>query len=137
MDKKKVESWLKGNKKLAERITENKDDLVDILGKVNDMKPDTKGPIDGFFDTIKELYQLIIDWKDKRYNDVSKTTIVAIILCFLYLVSPVDIIPDGIPVAGLVDDAMVIKITLGQIDADLKRYRSWKDADYSEHEELS
>ena len=131
MDKKKIESWMKGNNKLAEHITDNKDDLVDILGKVNDMRPANRGPIDGMFDTIKELYQLVNDWKDKRYTDVSKTTIVAVIVCFLYLVSPIDIISDAIPVVGWVDDAMVVKITLGQIDADLQRYRNWKESQCS------
>ena len=126
MDKRKIESWLKGNKKLAENITDNKDDLVDILDKVNDMKPENKGPLEGLLDTVKELYQLVIDWKDKRYTDVSKTTIVAIILCFLYVVTPIDLILDGTPV-GFLDDALVIKITVGQIGADLKRYRSWKE----------
>lgn len=127
VDKEQVENWIKGNQKIAERITDNKDELTDILGKVNDMKPDDKGPIDGLFDTIKELVQLVNDWKDKKYTDVSKTTIVTVVICFLYLVSPIDLISDVIPIVGFLDDALVIKITLGQIESDLKRYRNWKE----------
>lgn len=123
IDKKKIESWMKQNQNLAERITDNKDELTDILEKVNDMKPDDKGPIDGLCDTIKELSQLVRDWKDKQYTDVSKTTIVTVIICFLYLVSPIDLFSDFVPVIGFLDDAFVIKVTLGQIEADLKHYR--------------
>ena len=128
VDKGKVANWMKENQKVAERIADNKGELSDILEKVNDMKPDNKGPIEGVFDSIKELSQLVNDWKDKRYTDVSKTTIVTVIICFLYFVSPIDIISDVIPVVGLLDDALVVRITLGQIGADLKRYRSWKEA---------
>lgn len=128
IDKTKIESWMKQNKNLAERITDNKDDLTDILEMVNDMKPEDKGPIDGLYDTIKELSQLVMDWKDKQYTDVSKTTIVTVVICFLYLVSPIDLVSDCIPVVGFLDDAFVIKIALGQIEADLNRYRKWKGA---------
>lgn len=39
--------------------------------------------------------------------------IVAIILALIYIVSPVDIIPDIIPVIGWVDDAIVALLVLG------------------------
>lgn len=126
MDKAQVKNWMESNRGVAEKIVDNKDDLLDILGKVNDMKPEHKGPIDGLLDTIKELCQLVIDWKDKKYHDVSKTTIVTVILCFVYFVSPIDVIADAIPVVGWLDDVLVVKITLGQIEADLRRYREWK-----------
>ena len=122
----KVSKWLNGNRRLAEKITDNKDSLTDILDKVHDMKPENMGPVDGAIETIRELVQLVKDWKDKKYSGVSKTTIVTIALCFVYFVSPVDIVPDVMPVAGLLDDVLVLKITLGQIGADLNRYREWK-----------
>lgn len=128
----KVSKWLDNNRKLAEKITDNKDNLADILNKVQDMKPENMGPVDGAIETMKELVQMVKDWKDKKYSGVSKVTIVTIVLCFVYFCSPVDIVPDVVPVAGLLDDVLVLKITLGQIGADLNRYREWRDAQTEE-----
>ena len=37
------------------------------------------------------------------------------LLAFLYLISPVDLIPDAIPVLGIMDDAVLVPMVLGGI----------------------
>lgn len=39
--------------------------------------------------------------------------IIALIIAFIYLISPIDIIPDIIPVIGFIDDIVVLLIAFG------------------------
>ncbi|AKB52304.1 DUF1232 domain-containing protein [Methanosarcina barkeri str. Wiesmoor] len=50
-----------------------------------------------------------------------------LIFAFLYLISPVDIIPDVFPLIGLVDDVAVLVFSLNFIRDDLENYRAWKN----------
>lgn len=65
-----------------------------------------------------------------EYRDVPTKTVIAIIATAIYVVSPVDLIPDAIPVAGYVDDAAMVAFVLRQIGKDVESYRDWRN----EHE---
>lgn len=43
-----------------------------------------------------------------------------------YVVSPVDAVPDLIPVLGLADDAGVVAATIGALSYELVQYREWE-----------
>ena len=45
-----------------------------------------------------------------------------------YLVSPLDLVPDNIPLLGFVDDALIINLVMQLcIDKELERYRAWRE----------
>ena len=44
----------------------------------------------------------------------------------IYFISPVDLIPDWIPMAGFLDDAAILAAVFKLSEADLKFYRRWK-----------
>jgi len=52
-----------------------------------------------------------------------KTALVAV-LCLVYVLSPVDILPDVIPVVGWIDDVLVVLAALGFITHQTIRQRS-------------
>ena len=54
-------------------------------------------------------------WDHFNSGDVSGTEKVLVIAALLYLVSPVDLVPDFIPVAGLLDDAAVAGLVLDYV----------------------
>ena len=45
----------------------------------------------------------------------------------LYVLNPIDIIPDFIPFIGRIDDALVLKFCLKLIEKDLSKYKKWKN----------
>lgn len=63
----------------------------------------------------------------KEYREIPYGTIVHIVAALLYLASPVDIIPDVIPVIGHGDDAIVIALCLKGVKEDLDKYIIWRD----------
>jgi uncharacterized membrane protein YkvA (DUF1232 family) len=54
---------------------------------------------------------------------IAKETKTVLIIAFLYIISPIDLILDAIPLLGLVDDVLVVGYALRQAAAELERYR--------------
>lgn len=76
---------------------------------------------------LKLLINLFKDWYNGVYREIPWYSIAAIILGFLYLISPVDLVPDMIPVLGQIDDVVIIRWILTHIaKQDLNKYRQFK-----------
>lgn len=60
------------------------------------------------------------------YTGLSVHKLVTIVAAILYLISPLDVIPDFIPVVGYVDDAAVIAWVLKSIAEELKDFKIWE-----------
>jgi uncharacterized membrane protein YkvA (DUF1232 family) len=74
-------------------------------------------------------YEMIKDYKAKRYVDIPWRTIALIIGAVLYFVNPFDIIPDILPVIGFTDDAVAFAAVFRSVQGDLLRYCEWKGYD--------
>ena len=71
------------------------------------------------------LLSMLLDFFKGRYP-LPKKTALLIVFAFLYLISPVDIVPDVFPLIGLVDDVAVLAFAFNFIKGDLENYRDWK-----------
>ncbi len=78
------------------------------------------------FADVKLMFSLIKDFKTGAYRDVSWATIGAVLFAIAYLVAPIDLIPDFIPIIGLMDDLAIFRIAIAFIQDDLSLYRNWK-----------
>ncbi len=77
---------------------------------------------------IMTMIDMTTDYVKGNYKDIPATSMISIVAAMLYALSPIDLIPDFIPIAGFVDDAAVISMILHfGVGNDLKRYRSWKE----------
>jgi len=111
--------------KYARNVRE--DDVSGVLGKEEDILGKAHGPLEKFAETIKLLFSLVKDYASGDYKELPWTTIAAIIASLLYVFSPIDLVPDFIPVLGLMDDAAVLGICLASIANDLVKYKIWKN----------
>jgi uncharacterized membrane protein YkvA (DUF1232 family) len=48
---------------------------------------------------------------------------ITMIIALLYIISPIDLIPDGIPFLGMLDDVLVAGYALKQVADELARYK--------------
>ena len=77
---------------------------------------------------IQDLIAMLDDYYHGRYTKVPAVVIAGTAAIVAYLVSPLDLIPDKVPILGVIDDALVIKIVLELcIGKELDRYRAWRE----------
>lgn len=69
---------------------------------------------------------LVRSYVKKEYTDVPVGSVVAILGSLVYFFSPVDLIPDAIPIAGYIDDAFVIDACFKLVKSDVDEYVKWR-----------
>ena len=79
------------------------------------------------FACIPTFILLMRSYIKKEYTDIPIGSIIAIVGALIYLVSPIDLIPDAIPIAGYIDDAAVLAFALNQVKVDVDAYNEWRD----------
>ena len=101
-----------------DKVFDNEDK---IMGKMNNKA------LRDFVDDVKIFFCMLKDFFTRKYTEVPVGTIIAIVCTLLYVLSPVDIIPDFIPVAGYLDDAGILAACLKFVKVDVDKYKDSKD----------
>jgi uncharacterized membrane protein YkvA (DUF1232 family) len=104
----------------------SEDDVSGVLDKEKEILGKAHGPLAKFAGNMKLLFSVVKDYANGSYREIPWKTIAAIVGSLVYVFSPIDLIPDFIPVAGLLDDAGVLVACLKLISGDLTKYQAWK-----------
>lgn len=72
------------------------------------------------------LIAMVGDYYHGRYREVPWTTIAVVTFALLYVLNPLDLIPDVLPVVGYVDDAAVVALCLKAVRSEVRAYGEWK-----------
>jgi uncharacterized membrane protein YkvA (DUF1232 family) len=83
----------------------------------NNLGGKNTGPIRKVWDKVMLLWEMV---KDPQAPWASKAIAIG---SLIYLISPLDAIPDPIPIFGLTDDVGVILAAVTKLALDLKKYR--------------
>ncbi len=75
-----------------------------------------------------ELLGMIRAWASGKYSVVPWKSLLLAIAAVLYFVNPFDLVPDFLPLTGLVDDVVVLTFVLKSLQKDLARFRDWQQA---------
>lgn len=75
---------------------------------------------------IPVLVSLLRSYIKKEYTEVPRATLIAIVAALIYVMLPIDLIPDFIPIIGIVDDAAVVAACWMMTSNDVNRYRRWR-----------
>lgn len=73
------------------------------------------------------MVSLVRSYVKKEYTDIPIGTIIAIISALIYFLSPIDLVPDSIPVLGYFDDAAVVAACWKLVDSDVTEYIKWRE----------
>ena len=99
------------------RVAKSADDIEKKFSKQKALKQ--------WMDHGKVLLSMIRDYIGGRYREVPYWAIGAISLALLYVLNPLDVIPDIVPGLGYLDDATVIAFCLKLVENEIEKYRVW------------
>ena len=91
-------------------------DIRRIDENINGMK---KGKLVEVWDKVMELYRFI---KDPNAPWAGKAIAIG---ALIYMISPVDAVPDFTPIIGLLDDVAIITAAVSKLASDLKKYKEY------------
>lgn len=115
-----------GKKTQAEFITNNKDAFEKFLKNMETTLKKIPS-VGNLLSDIPLLVSLVKSYVKGEYKEIPYNSIVAVVATLLYVISPIDIIPDAIPVVGFADDAMAVAFCIKMIHDDLEKYKIWRD----------
>ncbi len=84
------------------------------------------GKLGDQIENFKVLWSLLKDYYNGTYRNVPWKFIAAIGFAVAYLISPIDVIPDFIPLVGFVDDAAVFGLVVKSFMSEIEEYKTWK-----------
>lgn len=106
------------------------EDLKTLLDRQQSIeaKVHGSGRLKRFGTDIKLMFSLIRDYWKGDYRQIPWKSIAVISAALLYVLNPLDLIPDALLLIGLIDDAAVVATALIWVESDLYRYAAWKEA---------
>lgn len=115
---------------MANAIYTDKDRLKKLLIAAK-KKAEGNKQLSELWQDLKLLLELIKDWMKGEYKELAKSTVLLIIGSLIYLVSPIDLIPDFL-IGGFIDDIAVLGYVIKKISDELNAYKIWKDIKYED-----
>ena len=114
---------------LESEISKVDDGDVEILMDNNEAitkKLSSSNSLSKYLEIGKIMMAMVRDIRRGSYHNVPWFTIATIVMALLYVLNPLDIVPDFIPGIGYLDDVAMLSIGIGWIESDLHRYLDWK-----------
>ena len=103
--------------------------IVVVLNEVADKLADKHSKENKFtqlFHTGHTLVRLVRSYVSGEYRQIHTTTIASGVGVLLYVLSPIDLVPDFIPVLGFLDDLSLISWFIGKFHVEITRFQEWE-----------
>lgn len=128
LTKEKVKEQIDKFSEKAKKIIDNPEKVSAVLEKAISLCDDLSylRIIGKHFKQASLVCNMLNDYICKRYTKIPSATVITLLAAVLYFVSPIDIIPDFIPLIGHLDDMIVFGFVTDATKVDLKKYEKWK-----------
>lgn len=101
------------------------------IEKVNQRSKDIESKLPKLkqvFEQGKIMLSMVKDYWDGGYREIPYWAISAVSLALLYVLNPLDVIPDVVIGVGYLDDATVVAFCLRLVQRELEKYQEWQAA---------
>ena len=113
-------------KQRAVKIIDDPDKLKKLASETSNTANRRPGPLSAVIDDLRTMIRLVTAYSRRHYRAVSAETMILIVAGLLYVVMPIDLIPDAIPAFGLMDDAAVVVWVAKRVRGELDAFRDWE-----------
>ena len=74
---------------------------------------------------LRLMSSYIFDIMHGRYKDYNRVSLTLALAAIIYVVSPLDIVPDLLPL-GFVDDVAIVSWAISRLSAEIDKYSLWR-----------
>jgi uncharacterized membrane protein YkvA (DUF1232 family) len=99
-------------------------DNAEVIGK----RLERGGPFARVVGEAKLLLSLLRDYWTRDYRAAPYWVIGAAAFALLYVLMPLDLVPDTLPIVGQLDDVAVVSICLALVRQELTKYAAWRES---------
>ncbi|ELR73122.1 hypothetical protein C900_05757 [Fulvivirga imtechensis AK7] len=113
----------------AGKILDNRERLLNLLKASGDKIKEidlTKMRENKFVDRLKVIIRMVKAYKNGEYRGVQIQNILLLVAALLYFVTPIDLIPDFIPITGFVDDFAVVVWVYSRLQEEIDKFILWE-----------
>ena len=105
-----------------------RDDLKKVVESSDELLAKVKSSslLSRQLEKIKFLVMMLKDYWNGEYREFPWGIIASIVVVLIYILSPIDLIPDFIPGAGYIDDVGLLGFVWKFISYDVEKYCQWK-----------
>ena len=127
LSEEQVKEALENGYAQSEALLNDKDELDDFLYRL-EQKIKEMPFVGKKFTMIPVMISLVKNYVQGKYTTVPYGTILAVLSALIYFLSPIDIIPDFIPLAGYLDDMAVVGLCMNMVKIDIETYDKWRQS---------
>tara|TARA_R110002124_G_scaffold226956_2_gene392181 strand:+ start:412 stop:840 length:429 start_codon:yes stop_codon:yes gene_type:complete len=120
--------FFKHAKNKAGGYTSNVSKLMQLAGNVAQKlnREGVKGSLSGALAQVQILTRMVKAYAKGEYREVSLKSMVSIVAVLIYFISPVDVVPDFLPVIGLTDDVALIMWLIKNLADEIGKFNTWE-----------
>lgn len=111
----------------ARQMLEDPEALRRIADESDHSEAVRSGPFAAVIEDFRTLVRLVVAYARGQYREIPPDSLVLVVAGLLYVVSPLDLIPDAVPVVGFADDAVVVGWVIKSVRHELDAFRAWED----------
>jgi uncharacterized membrane protein YkvA (DUF1232 family) len=115
-------------RKRAAAIVDNPEKLKRLAEDTAVMTADKDGPFREVNGDLRAMVRLVAAYAKGDYRDISFDTLVLVVGAMIYVVSPLDLIPDTLPGAGYVDDIAIVHSVVQKVRGEIDAFTNWEAA---------
>ncbi len=124
--KETLKEQLNIRKKAAEELLSNEGKLETFLKKL-EQKLKSVPEVGEMLANVAVFISLIRAYVSGEYKNISHAKVALMVGACIYVASPIDLIPDTIPVIGWIDDAAIVGYVLKEVIKDVAAYKEYRD----------
>lgn len=113
---------LEGAKKIRKRdyeyVLKHEEKIIEKFDKKD-------GSLEKYKENAYQLFYLIKYYMAGDYTDIAKKAINIVVFGLKYIHAQRDLIPDNVPVLGLLDDSLVFGLCIYMVEDDIADFKQW------------